>query len=229
MARENATEFRLLIFDWDGTLVDSIGRIVGCTQETLEELGLPEVEAEHIQMSIGLGIREMVEAFVPDCDDELFARILEVYRDLWRQKYSVDPKLFAGAGSTLEGFAAEGYLLAVATAKNRYGLRRDLAGTGLDTLFHTTRTVDEAPAKPSPEMLLQILEELGVCAEEALMIGDTVHDLQMAVNAGVPALGVTSGSHQREDLAVVSALDYLEGVSAMPEWLRRRRLGREGE
>lgn len=223
MAGTQAERFKLLVFDWDGTLVDSISRIVGCTQETVQTLGLPEVEEQHIRMSIGLGIREMVDRFHPGCDDATFEQILHLYRELWRSKYSVDPQLFEGARETLEHLAEEGYLLAVATAKNRYGLVRDLEGTGLSATFHATRTTDEAAAKPSPEMLLQILEELGARAEEALMIGDTVHDLQMAANAGVAGLGVMSGSHGREDLEVVAALDYLAGVDRMPEWLAQRR------
>lgn len=222
MPDSNLRAFRLLVFDWDGTLVDSIGRIVGCTQETLAVLGLAPVDAKTIQMSIGLGIRDMVDRFHPGCDDATFTRIFEVYRDLWREKYSVAPQLFAGAAEALAEFGRGGYLLAVATAKSRYGLVRDLEGTGLDAAFHATRTVDEAAAKPSPDMLLQLLEELGVRAEEALMIGDTVHDLQMASNAGVSGVGVTSGSHDREELSAAEAEAVLAGVHELPRWLADR-------
>ena len=221
MATENG--FQLLVFDWDGTLVDSIGRIVGCTVETLREVGVEEIDETRIRMSIGLGIREMVNNFVPDCDDELFGRILEVYRRLWFGTYSLDPVLFTGVREALTELAGEGYLMAVATAKGRSGLNNDLESTGLAPIFHATKTADEAQAKPNPAMLLAILDELGVRAREALMIGDTVHDLQMAINAGVPGLGVTTGSHTREDLGVVEALDILDGVASMPRWLRRRR------
>jgi phosphoglycolate phosphatase len=214
-------DFQLLVFDWDGTLIDSIGRIVACTQETLRRLALPAVPDDHIRTSIGLGIREMVDRFHPGCTDEEFARILEVYRGLWFERYSLRPSLFEGVRETLDELASRDYLLAVATAKSRTGLSRDLEGTGLAGLFHASRTADEALAKPNPAMLLEILDELGVRAGEALMIGDTVHDLQMAVNAGVPGLGVTSGSHSREELEVVEALDYLDGVVEMPEWLGR--------
>ncbi len=221
-------DFDLLVFDWDGTLVDSIGRIVGCVQRTLSEIGLPAVDETRIRMSIGLGIREMVNRFLPGCDDELFARIREVYGRHWREHYSLAPALFPGARAALAELADAGYLLAVATAKGRWGLDSDLEATGLATSFHATRTADEALAKPSPAMLLEILDELGVRARAALMVGDTVHDLQMAVNAGVAGVGVTCGSHSRAELERVPALAYLDGVGAMPRWLQGRRAAGAG-
>ena len=215
-------EFELLVFDWDGTLVDSIGRIVACTQETLRRLDLPAPPDDRIRTSIGLGIREMVDRFHPGCDDELFGRILEIYRGLWFGTYSRQPDLFNGVRETLDELEKQGHLLAVATAKSRAGLDQDLEGTGLASRFHASRTADEAHAKPNPAMLREILDELGVRPEEALMIGDTVHDLQMAINADVAGLGVTCGSHSRAELESVVALDYLDNVALMPEWLRRR-------
>ncbi len=216
-------DIELLVFDWDGTLVDSIGRIVGCTLETLREVGIEGADEARIRMSIGLGIREMVNRFLPDCDDELFDRIRRVYSRHWFDTYSLEPVLFPGVREALGEMAEDGYLMAVATAKGRTGLDNDLAATGLASIFHSTWTADEAQAKPSPAMLLAILDELGVRARDALMIGDTVHDLQMAVNAGVPGLGVTSGSHDRGDLEAVEAIDILDGVAAMPRWLRELR------
>lgn len=214
---------KLLVFDWDGTLVDSIGRIVSCTQRTLRDIGLRGADEARIRMSIGLGIREMVERFHPACDDQMFARICDVYRRHWLETYSLEPVLFPGIREALAEVEQQGYLLAVATAKSRWGLRKDLEATGLAPIFHSTCTADEAQAKPSPEMLLAILDDLGVRAREALMIGDTVHDLQMAINAGVPGLGVTTGSHNRAELETVEALDYLDSVASVPRWLRERR------
>jgi phosphoglycolate phosphatase len=219
MASANS-KFELLVFDWDGTLIDSIGRIVACTQKTLHELEMPDVPDERIRTAIGLGIREMVDRFHPGCTDEAFDRIVTVYRRHWFDTFSRSPALFDGVRETLGGLAAQGYLMAVATAKSRKGLAQDLEGTGLAELFHATRTADEARAKPDPTMLLQILDELGVRPKDALMIGDTVHDLQMAVNAGVAGLGVTCGSHSRGELGGVAALDYLAGVPQLPDWLR---------
>ena len=217
-----AREFELLVFDWDGTLVDSIGRIVACTVASLRDAGLPPVDERRVRMSIGLGIRTMVERFVPGCDDATFERICDAYRSHWHETYSRDPVLFDGAREALLELERDGYLLAVATAKSRWGLASDLEATGLESMFHSTRTADESRSKPNPAMLLEILDDLGVRAGRALMVGDTVHDLQMAVNASVAGLGVTSGSHDRRELEEVPALDYLESVSSMPEWLRRR-------
>ena len=186
--------WRLFVFDWDGTLFDSISSIVNCTVTTLRELGHPEVEVEDIRGAIGLGLRETVNLFSPGCDDELFRRIVEVYRKHWFGTYSKQPNLFPGVPSLLERLAEAGHLLAVATAKGRAGLTQDLARADLLNRFHATRTVDESPSKPSPQMLLDIMDELGVVPHESLMIGDTTHDLQMAGNAGVEAIAVCSGS-----------------------------------
>lgn len=214
--------FRLLVFDWDGTLVDSIGRIVGCTQAALREIGIPPVDDDRIRTAIGLGVRETVERLLPGCDEATFERLGRAYGRLWFESWSHDPQLFAGARRVLAELAAGGYMLAVATAQSRAGLARDLEATGLAGRFHASRTTDEAPPKPHPEMLLGLLDETGTRPVEALMIGDTVHDLQMAVNAAVPAVGVTSGSHELHELERVEALDYLAGVAELPDWLRRR-------
>ncbi len=214
--------YRLLVFDWDGTLLDSIASIVRCTQITLEELGIGPVEESRIRDAIGLGIRETVERFVPGCDDALFRRICEVYRRHWFETYSRRPVLFEGVERTLNELAGRGYFLAVATAKGRRGLLQDLAATGLDGLFQATRTMDEAPSKPNPRMLFDILEELGVETREALMIGDTTHDLEMAANAGMAALAVSTGSHSRAALNGAAALDCLDSVADLVPWLDRR-------
>jgi phosphoglycolate phosphatase len=174
---------RLIVFDWDGTLIDSIGTIVGCTRAMLEELGLPAVAEEAIRSMIGSGLEESIRSFAPGYDECDFDRVINTYRRLWVEEYHARSELFAGAGEVVRGLHAAGYLLAVATAKGRRGLGLDLARCGLAGYFHTTRTVDEAPSKPNPGMLLDILEEMGVRAEEALMVGDSVHDLRM----GLPA------------------------------------------
>lgn len=206
------------MFDWDGTLLDSIATIVACTQATLAELGLPRADDHSIRSSIGLGVAEMVEAFCPGCSEATFDRIVSVYRRLWLERFAAEPRLFTGVPGLLEELSAEGCLLAIATAKSRRGLNGDLERTGLGDHFQATRTADEAASKPSPEMLLSLLEELGVRAEEALMIGDAVHDLQMANNAGVAALGVASGTTTREVLLESEPLECLDSVGSLPAW-----------
>lgn len=211
--------FRLLIFDWDGTLLDSIGSIVGCVQATLSELGEPTADEERIRASIGLGLRETVEMFRPGCSDELFDRVVEVYRKLWEETFSKSPHVFPGVPELLETLEARGYLLAIATAKSRVGLLHDLERTNLSRRFHSTRTIDEAPSKPHPGMLHGILGELCAGANESLMIGDTVHDLAMAANAGMPAIAVLSGCEARENLEPWRPQACFESVTELPSWL----------
>jgi phosphoglycolate phosphatase len=213
------SSIRLLVFDWDGTLLDSIGSIVACVQATLEELGEPAAEEERIRASIGLGLRETVEMFRPDCGDELFDRVVNVYRRLWTESFCRVPHLFAEVPEVLEKLRNDGYRLAIATAKSRGGLRHDLERTGLGGLFHSTRTIDEAPSKPNPQMLLDILLEQGVGQQESLMIGDTVHDLEMAANAGVRSVAVLSGCESREVLEPWQPVACLRSVTELVTWL----------
>ena len=214
--------YRLLVFDWDGTLIDSIGAIVGCTRAALEDLGLPQVDDTEIRAVIGLGLRETVETICPGCDEETFQSIIDAYRRHWLGGWYARPVLFAGVEELLDGLARDGHVLTVATAKGRQGLERDFKRTGLDGRFETSRTVDESPSKPNPGMILDILEETGFAPDDCLMIGDTLHDLQMAANAGVAAVGVETGSGDREAMLASPALDCLPSVIELPAWLAAR-------
>ena len=176
--------YALVIFDWDGTIQDSIGSIVACTQATMEELGEGTPDAAVIRGSIGLGLREMIDRFAPGDTEELFHDIINVYRRLGFEDYRYRHRTFPGVREVLEELRNRGYLMAVATAKSRRGLNSDLSSTGLAEFFHASRTADEAQSKPHPQMILDILEELGVAAQDTLVIGDTTHDLRMAHNAG---------------------------------------------
>ena len=211
--------FRLLVFDWDGTLMDSIGSIVACTRATLEDLGLPGLPDEKIRDTIGLGLRETVDVLWPGGGDELYNQVLECYRKHWLSTWRDQPVLFEGVCDLLRELEAEGYLLAIATGKGRRGLDHVLEQTGLAHLFHATRTVDEAFSKPHPQMLLDILDELGVSPRDAVMIGDTTYDLEMARNAGTAAVGVCTGSHCREELERLGPVACLEKVVGLREWL----------
>jgi phosphoglycolate phosphatase len=211
--------FRLLVFDWDGTLMDSVGTIVACTQATIRGLGLPLPDEPVIRATIGLGLRETVDRLQPGCDEALFQRILGGYRDHWHGTYRDLPLLFPEVHGLLADLAAEGYLLAVATGKSRRGLDHALAQCGLAARFHATRTADEAPSKPHPQMLWDLLEELGARPEETLMVGDTTHDLEMARGAGVAAVGVASGTQPREELLRLAPLACLERVAELAAWL----------
>ena len=217
--RPRPSGYRLVIFDWDGTLLDSVGSIVECTRVALDELGLDEVPESTIRGVLGLGLRETVEVLCPGCDEALFHRIVETYRKHWFGGYSTRPVLFTGVVETLDELQRRGLLLAVATAKGRLGLDADIEAAGLEGRFAATRTISEAPSKPAPAMVLDILDELGVTAEEALVVGDTTHDLRMAANAGVSYVAVCSGSHPRGELLALEPEACLESAAELPDWL----------
>ncbi|KAB2962731.1 MAG: HAD-IA family hydrolase [Thermoanaerobaculia bacterium] len=212
--------FRLVVFDWDGTLMDSIGTIVECTLAALEDVPeAPKPPAERIRESIGLGLIQTMERFFPHGDLPLFERVAEAYRRRWLAEFKGRSTLLAGAAETVEQLHAEGYFVAIATAKSRAGLERELDQTGLRRFVHASRTVSEAPSKPAPGMLLQLFDELGVRSASALMIGDTAWDLQMAANAGCGGIGVLTGGHSRELLEAERPLACLDSVAHLPLWL----------
>lgn len=215
-----ARGYRLVVFDWDGTLMDSIGTIVDCTLAALAEVpGATCPPTERIRESIGLGLLETLQRHFPDGDLELYERVAEAYRRRWRADFKDRPALIPGAAATVERLHGAGHLIGVATAKGRAGLERELDRSGLRAFVHASRTVDEAPSKPAPGMLLGLFDELGVAPRDALMVGDTSWDLQMASNAGCAAVGVLTGAQAREQLESERPIAILDSVAALPEWL----------
>jgi phosphoglycolate phosphatase len=190
---------------------------VATTTSTVSREG--ESEESVLRGANGLRRRETVDRLAPGCDDELYVRIVQVYRRLWFDTYARGPRLFPGTREVLEELAGRGLFLAVATAKSRRGLDQDLEATGLGGFFQTTRTVDEANSKPDPQMILDILEELGVAAEDSLVVGDTTHDLWMAHNAGAGAAAVLTGCQSRSELSQASPRAYFEDLRELPGWL----------
>lgn len=218
-----ANGVELVVFDWDGTLLDSIATIVACARAALHDLALPAPPESTLRGTIGLGLRETVETLIPSCDETTYLAMVEAYRRHWWDTYSVRARLIEGAVPALEALAREGYLLAVATGKSRAGLDADLERTGTGSLFAATRTVSEAASKPAPQMLVDLMQELGTRPEETLMVGDTAFDLQMATSAGCPAVGVTSGGHPVEELLLLQPVTILDSVASLPSWLTNRR------
>ncbi len=214
--------FELLIFDWDGTIVDSLSKIAACTQASLRDVGLPPADDEKIRRSIGLGLRETVEAFCPDCTDDDFDAIVEAYRKRWFSDFSRKSTVFPGVRETLEELSRRQYLLAVATAKGRQGLNLELEASGLEPLFVASRTVDEALAKPNPQMLLDLMDETGTTPDQTVMIGDTPHDLQMALNARTVGIGVTTGTYDSPELEEYDPVVVLTGVAELVPWMDSR-------
>ncbi|MEL7058731.1 MAG: HAD-IA family hydrolase, partial [Acidobacteriota bacterium] len=214
-----ARRYDLLVFDWDGTLMDSISTIVACARHALEACGLPPVDDAFVRGGIGLGLDRTAERLLPEVDEASRTCWIESYRSLWRSHYKNDPVALPGALDTLAALSAGGWTMAVATGKSRAGLERDLDGLAVRSHFVTTRTVDEARSKPHPEMLLSILDELGVGRRRALMIGDTTYDIDMAGSAGVDSVGMLSGSHDEALLRSRGALDVLPSAASLVDWL----------
>lgn len=207
-----------LIFDWDGTLMDSTSTIAACIQAACVAVGEPEPPLELAKHVIGLGLQDALQLCAPHCPPSKYPDLARHYRNNFLSQ-DEHIQLFDGVRSMLETFKTQGYLLAVATGKNRVGLDRVLAQSQLGHLFAATRTADETESKPSPKMVFEILEALNVPAHHALVIGDTTHDMLMANNAGVVGFAVSQGAHDAQKLATANPVIIVDSILALPAWL----------
>ncbi len=212
--------FELLVFDWDGTLMDSAGAIVASIQASCRDLGLPVPERERASHVIGLGLKDALSYAVPELPLSDYGKLAERYRHHYLAR-DPDIELFPGMREMLGELKQQGYLLAVATGKSRAGLDRVLEATQLKPVFDASRCADETHPKPHPAMLHELMAELVIGPEVTLMIGDTGHDLQMAVNAGVPALAVSYGAHPRDSLTALNPLGCVDTPQELLPWLTR--------
>ncbi len=210
--------FDLLVFDWDGTLMDSAAAISSSIQAACRDLGLPVPRDEQARYVIGLGLTDAMAHILPGLDPARYADVQERYRVHFLQRDS-GTTLFPGAAETVASLHASGFLLGVATGKSRRGLDRALAATGLRSYFHATRCADEGHSKPHPGMLLGLMSELGVSGEKTLMIGDTTHDMEMAHAAGVSRLGVAYGAHAKTALLEFAPVACLDDFGSLRQWL----------
>lgn len=213
--------YKLVVFDWDGTLMDSAGAIVSAMQAASVDLGLPPPEETLARHVIGLGLQEALAHAVPELREADYPQMVDRYRHHYFAR-DLSLKLFTGAEALLTSLQARGTRLAVATGKGRRGLNRSMEVSGLTLMFQATRTADDCASKPHPEMLLQIMEELDARPEETLMIGDTTHDLLMARNANVAALGISHGAHTRLALEAATPLAIVDDLSGLAAWLDER-------
>ena len=191
---------RLMVFDWDGTLMDSEAKIVASMRAAGNDLGLESLDDKTLRNVIGLGLKEAIEMLYPGAVVDIHRAFTDRYRHHFLSGCGEASTFFAGALQLLQDLHRSGMLLGVATGKSRRGLNRVLTELECGEFFHATRCADETFSKPHPQMLLEIMDELGVAPEETVMIGDTEYDLQMANNAGVKAIGVSYGVHERERL-----------------------------
>ena len=216
-------KIRLIVFDWDGTLMDSETEIVHAMSAAIDDLELEKRSIDQCRNIIGLGLKEAVDTLYPGKDEVFREQFVERYRHHWFSNTQTS-ELFPGARETLRLLKESGFVLAVATGKGRTGLDKVLLATALETVFSATRCSDETQSKPHPQMLQEILQELGIEPQQALMVGDTEYDLLMAMGAGVASIAVTYGVHARERLLEHQPLACLDNISELLDWLAEENL-----
>ncbi|WP_296268760.1 HAD family hydrolase [Pseudomonas sp. UBA6562] len=212
-------DYDLLIFDWDGTLADSIGRIVQSMAEAADRAGEPRSSDAAVKGIIGLALDEAIGTLYPHLDAVQVSRFRQHYADVYIALDQQPSPLFDGVVESLDAFRAEGYRMAVATGKARRGLDRVLQANGWQNYFDITRAADETRGKPHPLMLEQILSHCAVPAERALMVGDSAFDLQMANNAGMHSVAVGYGAMSLQALAEFGPQVCISHFSQLREWL----------
>lgn len=210
--------FELIVFDWDGTLMDSTAIIARAIQSSAQDMDLPVPTDEMARHVIGLGLHDALATAVPELPRERYAEMSARYK----YHYLLNSRslfLFEGIVELLQQLKSRDHLLAVATGKSRTGLNSAFALSGLEPLFHASRCADECFSKPHPQMLEELMEEFAIAPQATLMIGDTSHDLQMAKNAGVSAVAVTYGAHGRAALELENPAACCDTVKDLVTWL----------
>jgi phosphoglycolate phosphatase len=209
--------YELIVFDWDGTLADSAALIAHAIRQACADLGLPVPSEADARYVIGLGLDDALRHVAPTLPPADYPRLSARYRAHYVTQDAIP--LFSGVGEMLETLLARGHRLGIATGKSRRGLDIALAQAGIGHRFVATRCADEGFPKPHPEMIERLLEATGVAPGAALMIGDTTHDLLLARNAGIDAVGVAYGAHPHEALATLSHRAIVSDVGELARWL----------
>ncbi len=210
--------FDLIAFDWDGTLFDSTQIIVRCIQAAVRDVGGTVPSDEAAGYVIGLGLMQALAHAAPDVPQEKYPELGARYRHHYAA-HGDDLSLFDGVLPMLDALKARGHLLAVATGKSRRGLDEVLQSVELQGVFDGSRTADETAGKPDPRMLHELMAQFGVPADRVLMVGDTTHDLQMALHAGCPRVGVSYGAHEPVAFEPLGPLHVAHSVRDLRDWL----------
>ncbi|HEY1058752.1 MAG TPA: HAD-IA family hydrolase [Limnobacter sp.] len=210
--------FKMVVFDWDGTILDSTGAITRAIRHACTEAGLPDPGAEIASYVIGLGLTDALRHAAPGASDEQVAKLVNSYREHYLSN-DHELELFSGAIPLLKALNELGVICTVATGKSRQGLNRAMAHSDTGRYFMGSRCADECHSKPHPQMLLELLAEFDLEPEQALMVGDTTHDLNMAQAAGVKAVSVQTGAHPPSLLNQVPHYKSFLSINEMSPWL----------
>lgn len=220
MAEGRSKRYELLVFDWDGTLIDSAGLIVASLQAACAEAGLEQPSDPEARHVIGLGLGEAIAHLLPSETPDRHKEVTDLYiKHYLAREREETAELFTGTEEALRHLRGQGHTLAVATGKSRRGLDRVLGRMGLAEVFNATRCSDETFSKPHPRMLEELMDVTFTAPEATVMIGDTTHDLEMARNAGVDAVAVTWGAHPPERLRELKPVACLDEPAQLWRWL----------
>lgn len=210
--------FKMVVFDWDGTLLDSTGAITRAIRQACVDAGLADPGAEIASYVIGLGLADALRHAAPGASDDQIRKLVESYRTHYLSN-DHELSLFEGVVPLLQALNDRGVICTVATGKSRQGLNRAMAHSDTGRFFMGSRCADECHSKPHPQMLLELMDEFGLEPSEVVMVGDTTHDLNMAQAAGVRAIAVETGAHPPRLLAQVPHFKSFLSVNEMAPWL----------
>jgi phosphoglycolate phosphatase len=216
---DRTAAYKLIIFDWDGTLMDSQERIVNCLSAAAADLVLPELHPSVLKNIIGLGLNEAILSLYPGLDTQQVQAFADRYRYHFLTADDTPMGVFENVHNMLQVLIDHGFLLAIATGKARRGLNQVLQETQLGELFQGSRCADETRSKPHPQMLLELLDEFGLTSEEAIMVGDTEYDMIMANSINMDGLAVSYGVHEKEALLKHNPLDCVDTIDELFHWL----------
>lgn len=212
----DANKFKLLVFDWDGTLIDSEARIIESMHIASERGGLDAADDDDIRNVIGLELNQAIRQLYGDLASDLIEQVADVYREHYVYQSEITTPLFLGVLETLTHLQGQGYEMAVATGKGRRGLDSAMEESGLQSYFTTTRCADETRSKPHPQMLKEILLELNLKPSDAVMIGDTHYDMNMAQAANIAAVAVSYGVQKKQSLMRHNPIACIDCITILP-------------
>jgi phosphoglycolate phosphatase len=213
------SRYQVIIFDWDGTLMDSVERIVDCLRQASLSAQLPEQSNADYRRYIGLSLTEVLKRLHPSASERQQMVMDAVYRWQFMEANQTAMTTFAGAEALLNRLSQAGKRLAIATGKSRHGLDLVLSETGLGHYFVVTKSAEETRSKPDPLMLQEILTELNIPVSQALMVGDAIFDLEMAQAIGMDAVAITHGVHDKAELAAYHPITFCDDLIQLKNWL----------